>query len=248
MRIVAWNIRAGGGRRVTAIADQLTLWGADAVALSEFRGTPPSAALAQALAEAGLVHQLSAASARAPAQNAVFIAARWPVARLAITRAPVRSGRWLAARIEAPQPFSLCAMHVPNRVSGKKWAFHDAVRRIARRWDLGPAIMTGDTNSGCIGIDEARVGSGFIQREHDWMCAFETHGWRDAFRHAHGDKREWTWHSPNAGTGYRLDQAFVNAALLPSVLSIRHAWGAVPTSDRRDAVSDHAAVIIELAS
>jgi len=57
MRIVAWNIRAGGGRRVDAIARQLHRWAPDVVALSEFRATAPSLALAARLAADGLPHQ-----------------------------------------------------------------------------------------------------------------------------------------------------------------------------------------------
>ncbi|HME96907.1 MAG TPA: hypothetical protein VKN16_22110, partial [Methylomirabilota bacterium] len=50
MRVVFWNIRHGGGVRTAAIARQIRAWSADAVALCEFRGTPPSAELARALA------------------------------------------------------------------------------------------------------------------------------------------------------------------------------------------------------
>ena len=42
MRLVSWNIRAGGGRRVEGIAEQIARWQPDVVALSEFRATPPS--------------------------------------------------------------------------------------------------------------------------------------------------------------------------------------------------------------
>jgi hypothetical protein len=50
MRIVFWNIRAGGGVRVGRIAAQLGRWAPDAVALCEFRATPPSLELARSLA------------------------------------------------------------------------------------------------------------------------------------------------------------------------------------------------------
>ena len=49
MRIVAWNIRGGGGERAARIARQLGRWAPDVVVLSEFRGTPPSRALAAAV-------------------------------------------------------------------------------------------------------------------------------------------------------------------------------------------------------
>ncbi|MGH7335486.1 MAG: endonuclease/exonuclease/phosphatase family protein, partial [Candidatus Rokuibacteriota bacterium] len=59
VRIVAWNIRAGGGQRAEAIARQLRRWVPDVVALSEFRGTAASGIVAAALADDGLGHQLN---------------------------------------------------------------------------------------------------------------------------------------------------------------------------------------------
>ena len=69
VRVVAWNIRAGGGRRVPAIADQIARWAPDVVALSEFRATPPSSDLARALSGHGLGYQLSTASSGYPGVN-----------------------------------------------------------------------------------------------------------------------------------------------------------------------------------
>jgi exonuclease III len=247
VRVVAWNIRHGGGIRAAAIATQLCRWRADVVALGEFRGTPPSLALAAHLARRGLAHQLHTAAPRAPAANRLLVAARWPIERLVVRGAPERGGRWLAARVDAPRPFAVGAMHVPNRVTGRKWPFHAAVLRVIRGWDGLPALLVGDTNTGRIGVDEARSGlSGFNAREDGWMVALDAAGWRDAFRHLHGPRREWTWYSPNMGTGYRLDQAFVNAALIERLLAARHRWGRLPRSDRRDALSDHAALVLDL--
>ena len=58
MRIVSWNIRAGGGRRLRDIADQLERWQPDVVALSEFRGTAPSQELKALLYAQGLIYQV----------------------------------------------------------------------------------------------------------------------------------------------------------------------------------------------
>ena len=38
MRLISWNIRAGGGVRVEAILDQLTRWDADVIGLSILSG------------------------------------------------------------------------------------------------------------------------------------------------------------------------------------------------------------------
>src|SRR5262245_65572645 len=110
MRVVAWNIRAGGGKRVGAIARQLGRWAPDVVALSEFRGTPPSLALAATLARRGLTHQLTTADPRSPGTNALLVAARWPLRRLRLGAAPVDRHRWLAVSVDAPNALLLGAM------------------------------------------------------------------------------------------------------------------------------------------
>jgi exodeoxyribonuclease III len=245
MRVIAWNIRAGGGVRAAAIGTQLLQWRADVVALSEFRGTAPSRALAVTLADGGLSNQLHSINHRAPAENRLLIASRWPIESLSIAKAPVRSGKWLAAHVHAPRPFNAIAIHVPNRVSGRKWPFHAATLRVARAWSNGPALMCGDTNTGRIGFDADAGASGFNAREDGWMTDLHDAGWRDAFRHLHGDRREWTWHSPNAGTGYRLDQAFVNNGMIDRLAAVKHAWGQDERFARHDAMSDHAALIVD---
>jgi exonuclease III len=242
-RVVAWNIRAGGGYRVDAILHRLGRWAPDVVALSEFRATPPSAALAAGLAARGLVHQVTTASPREPGANALLLAARWPLARREISGAPVEPARWLFARMAAPRPIALGVMHVPNRVSGRKYPFLDAVLALARaRWGE-PALLVGDTNSGRIGADEQVPA--FNAREDGWMLDLAAAGWTDAFRHRRGAVPGYTWYSPNGRNGFRIDQAFVNPALLPAVVETRHAWGGHAGGPRR-APSDHAAIILDL--
>lgn len=245
MRVVAWNIRAGGGERAAAIARQLARWAPDVVALSEFRATPPSLALAAAVAHAGLPHQLTTAQVAEPGVNALLLAARWPLRRLRLRTAPREPARWLAAGVAAPSPLVVGAMHVPNRVSGRKYPFLDAVLTCARGWRQGPALFVGDTNSGRRGLDEEAPA--FNAREEGWIDALGACGWIDAFRHRAPAARAYTWHAPNGGNGFRIDQAFVNAALLPRVAAVAHVWGRRGRGGARHAVSDHAALILDLA-
>src|SRR2546425_473713 len=126
MRIVAWNIRAGGGGRVGRIGRQLARWKPDVVALSEFRATPPSLALATVLAGGGLTHQLTTADTSQPGRNALLVAARWPLRRLRLPAQPSEPGRWLVTAVQGPMPMVLGAMHVPNRGTGRKYPFLDA--------------------------------------------------------------------------------------------------------------------------
>jgi exonuclease III len=250
MRVVSWNIRAGGGVRIGAIADQLGRWAPDVVALSEFRGTQPSAALARALGERGLSHQLCTASVGLPRVNALLVASRWPLTRVRLRAAPVaEAGRWLLAHVAGPWPLTLGAMHVPNRVTGRKFPFLDAVLGMAHTWRRGPALLVGDTNSGLIDLDEEVPA--FSAEEDGWIRGLEAAGWIDAFRFFKASERAYTWYSPNGGNGFRIDQAFVNRALRPRLRSASYVWGVAANGRARaprHVLSDHAALLVDLDS
>ena len=243
MRVVAWNIRAGGGVRAAAIGRQLLRWSPDVVALSEFRGTPPSNGVADIL-RAQLPHQLTTAASDTPNANGLLVASRWPLRRLRLRGGPDERHRWLAAAVEAPQPMVVGAMHVPNRAGGRKYPFLDAVLACARGWQLGPALFVGDTNSGRRGLDEQVPA--FNALEEGWVDGLAACGWHDAFRHLEPATRTYTWYSPNGRHGFRIDQAFVNAALLARLKDARYVWGGASRRGRRALLSDHAALVIDL--
>ncbi len=242
-RLVSWNIRAGGGRRAAAILDAISNFGPDAVILSEFRATAPSQAIADGLSDIGPSHQINTTNKVEPQANALLIAANTPMRRIALRAKPEEPGRWAMVRLEAPK-LALGAMHIPNQHTGRKPQFHDAVLDLARRWRGGPALMAGDTNSGQIGIDEERPV--FNKRTHAWFDNLQDAGWVDAFRARHGGKREYTWYSPGFNNGFRLDQAFLSRELHTSLLGIEHRWIPCADSGRRDGVSDHAALLLDL--
>jgi exonuclease III len=245
VRVVAWNIRAGGGVRVGGIGRQIARWAPDVVVLSEFRGTPPSRALALTLAARGWAHQLTTADAQAPETNALLIAARWPLRRVRLPAAPPAPRRWLAAAVQAPAPLMVGAMHIPNRVTGHKYPFLDAVLACARGFRRGAALLVGDTNSGRRGLDEEVPA--FNAREEGWIDDLAACGWCDAFRRLRAEERAYTWYSPNGGHGFRIDQAFVNAPLLARLKDAAYVWGGAASRRRRDWLSDHAALVVDLA-
>lgn len=244
MRIVSWNIRAGGGVRIAGIARQVQRWSPDVVALSEFRGTSASTELAQLLAtDSGLVHQRETCSAVSPATNALLLASRWPLRLVRHPARPTNPLRWLHVRVGAPEPFSIVAVHVPNRVTGTKYPFLDAVHAVASGWRARHGgIILGDTNSGRIDLDEENPA--FNHREDRWLQDMEAAGWKDGFRHLQPTRREYTWYSPNGRNGFRLDQAFVHGKLLPRLQRVRHVWAGA-TRARREVLSDHASLILD---
>src|SRR3989441_8330635 len=209
MRIVFWNIRAGGGVRVGRIAAQIERWAPDVVALCEFRATPPSLELARSLAALGLAYQCTTAEPSLPSANRLLIATRFPMRRLRLRVGPGDPGRLLLlASVEAPEPLTLGAMHVPNRVTGRKDLFYAAVLTLLGRWRRGPTMLLGATNSGRPGLDEeTRV---FGPREDAWLSGLERSGWLGAFGLLRGAAGGRTWYSPNGGNRFRPHQALVN--------------------------------------
>lgn len=241
-RLVAWNIRAGGGKRAELIARQLAAWRPDAVVLSEYRSGPPSQLIAASLVEAGLGGQLSSTGEVEKNVNALLIASRGDLRRVGLRARPTEPGRWLMGR-EAARGIAIGAMHIPNQHTGRKPAFHDSVVEVARRWRGGPALMVGDTNSGRVELDEERPV--FNARTDDWFDRLEAAGWADGFRAVHGEKREYTWYS-HRNNGFRLDQIFVNRALGYHLKDVRHIWPEHPDQPgRREGLSDHAALIAD---
>ena len=138
-------------------------------------------------------------------------------------------------------------MHIPNYTEPKrKYPFMSAVYRLARTWQGAPGLFIGDTNCGKRGIDEEQPSSTVFRREHDWVEKLERQAWVDAFRHLEGDRREYSWYS-HRNNGFRLDQAYCSPRLIAAVSSQRYVWGSDPEQpNRRDALSDHAAILLDL--
>jgi len=246
MRIVAWNIRAGGGVRAEKISRQLRDWQPDIVVLSEFRGTEASQSIARNLKATGLKYQKTTVDSQCPTVNALLIASHWSLRAVRLQRAPDNpSCRWLHVNVASPDPVAVCAIHIPNRVSGLKYPFMDAITDVVKRWRGPPGILVGDTNSGRINIDEES--KAFNGIEDRWLQTMETLKWRDAFRMLQPETREFTWYSPNGRNGFRLDQAFLHRKLSTRLKAIQHSWGDIE-SDRREVLSDHAALLVDLQS
>jgi endonuclease/exonuclease/phosphatase family metal-dependent hydrolase len=156
--------------------------------------------------------------------------------------APAEPRRWLAVQVEPSGP-AICLVHVPNMVTGRKWPFLAAISCVLEAWTLGPAILLGDTNCGWPGLDEETAVFG--KKTGDWLDSVEALGWRDTFRYLRPGERTFTWYSPNAGNGFRIDQAFVNDALLARAAGASYAWGGA-AGGRRETLSDHAALLLDL--
>ncbi len=243
VKLVSWNIRAGGGKRAEGIVKQIDDWQADIVALSEFRGTEASQWIAKRLYESGFTFQRTTVDLQNPAVNSLLVASRWPLRTVNLKHAPENPRRWLHVNVSSPQPVAVIAVHVPNRSSGYKYPFLDSVIDTISHWRGPPAIIMGDTNSGCIEIDEESPA--FNKIEDQWIKKMNQLAWQDAYRLLHGNRRDYTWYSPNGRNGFRLDQAFLHPSLHHRLKRFDYIWGG-DTSIRREALSDHASIVMEI--
>lgn len=251
IRLLSWNIRAGGGKRIAGILDQIMRWQPTIIGLSEFRGTAASQWLATELAAAGYPYQQSTVDPATPAKNALLLAAKQPLSPISLPAMPQNPLRWLPVQIATQPPLLLGLMHVPNYTTPTlKYPYLQALLEMVETWSHGPAILFGDTNCGKHAIDEEKPSSPKFQREHDWIVGMEERGWIDAFRHIHGDRREYTWYS-HRNNGFRLDYAFCSPDLAGAINAVEHRWGSdtktVPTvTTPRHILSDHAALLLDL--
>lgn len=268
MRIVSWNIRAGGGVRAQQIASQLAAWRTDIAVLLEFRGTEASTQIAALLHSYGLGYQRTTVDRDNPAVNSVLIASRWPMRRVHLQHAPDNPRRWLHVNIAAPEPVALMGIHIPNRSTGIKYPFMESVIDVVQKWRGPPAIIAGDTNSGLIGVDEESPA--FNKTEDGWIRTLQQLNWIDIFRHQTTDNQAipdhtnsdlaarkqtapdaelkdspYTWYSPNGRNGFRLDQMFLERRILQRHSRFSHCWGG-DTTERLESLSDHAALILDL--
>jgi exonuclease III len=144
------------------------------------------------------------------------------------------------AEVDTKPKIHIAMMHIPNMHTKLKIPYHQQVLSIAQSWRRGAGLLIGDTNSGLPDIDEESPAFG--KYETAFMHGLDTLNWKDMFRKLHGQKREYTWYSPNGKNGFRLDEAFANGQLQPYITGFKHVWG---HSDNHRQLSDHAAILLD---
>ncbi|MGH7243024.1 MAG: endonuclease/exonuclease/phosphatase family protein [Phycisphaerales bacterium] len=248
LRILHWNILHGGGsKRMPEILLALLDSKPDLILLSEYR-TTIGGQIRGILADHGLEYQQT--SLPAQHKNGLLWASRYPLRR-STQPAPTTHGlsnRWLDVSVEGHN-LQLTGVHIPDdsRPTARTTCWQALVAS-ARLNCAQSHIFVGDFNTGRHGLDEA--GRTFTCTSQ--LGAVCTLGYADAFRVFAPAKREWTWLAPNRpfvkpentvlSGGFRLDSALVSAPLVPRLLRADYLH-----SVRETGVSDHSAMIIDLA-
>jgi exodeoxyribonuclease III len=230
LRLLAWNIRQGGGARLAAIAEAVARHDADAVVMSEYRGGDSAARLRAALTAIG--YKYATETAPPPGRNGVLIA----------SRLPFREHGELAAGLIEPYRIVgvelagliLFGVYMPNLLA--KVPYWEAlIARLAVEAGAS-ALAIGDFNTCRAYVDEA----GAIDATAHFMDKVEAIGFCDLWRRRYPDAREFSWYSTR-GNGFRIDHAFLSPLLAGRAEAIRYSH-----DERLAGLSDHSPLILDL--
>lgn len=228
IRILSWNIQQGGGSRLAGILSAIQAMDAQVVVLSEYRNNQSGIQLRYRALSMGYRYQMVT-----PAQtneNSVILLSKFPADfRLHPKSDPKYGHSIVEGRFDA---FSVLGMYLPHK---KKHQLMDYLIDYLTPDDT-PAILCGDMNIGINGVDQ-KGNSFWYEAE---LIKLHEMGYPDAFRHIHGDAREYSWYS-HQGNGYRYDHTLVDKDLLPITKNCyyQHKY-------REQKLSDHSPMILEL--
>ncbi|MPY92796.1 MAG: hypothetical protein GEV08_06920 [Acidimicrobiia bacterium] len=226
MRVVAWNIKAGGTGRTAGVVERLEALRAEVAVVGAVPPNGGGAKLRGYLEAAGFEHQVAVEPP--PRGTTLLVASREPISAGSLDGAPVPAS-WL--HVEG-LPFELGAVYGPGQdgdpaASGARARWLDWLGEAVAEWRERPALLCGDFHTGRSGVDVEGVGGQFQDLLDE--------GWRDLFRERHGEAREWSWWSPDGSSG-RLDHALGSPALEAPV-AVSYA-GAAGLTEHRPLVVD----------
>jgi exodeoxyribonuclease III len=229
MRLLAWNIRQGGGSRLPSIAAALEHHEADVLVLSEYRGGPSAARLLAALDVLG--YRYATTLTPPPGRSGVLISARCPLREpAALDIGLPEPYRMVSAEFPA---FRLVGIYMPNLLA--KIPYWEALIATLRQ-SGGNTLAAGDFNTCRPYLDEA----GAIDPTAHYLDRIAEIGFCDLWRRRYPTAREYSWFSTR-GNGFRIDHAFLSDGLAARAGPIRYAH-----DERIAGISDHSPLILEL--
>jgi len=231
LRLFAWNIRQGGGTRLSRIVAAIVQHEADVLVLSEYRGGESGERLRAALAASGYAYVTGATPPSGG--NGVLIAARQPFddggAVTDIVPDPCRMVRAYFGALR------IYGIYMPNLL--KKVPYWEAlIAALAAEPLQAEALAIGDFNTCRAYVDEP----GAIDVCAHYMDGIEAIGFCDLWRRRYLEGREFSWYSTR-GNGFRIDHAFLSPALAARAGPVRYSH-----EDRCNGLSDHSALLLDL--
>lgn len=230
LSILTWNLRHGGGKRISAILDAISdNANADIIVLTEFRNNQNKSTIENGLKEFGYSY-IKTLNVE-PKLNSVLIASKKEFESQDFPN--LREHKQRVIRIDV-EGYKIYGCYFPGQ-NLKKEVFEFLLSEMEDS-GIENIIITGDINTGKHYLDEK--GATFFHS--DYLDKFEEKGLVDAWRKIHGDKREFTWYS-NAGNGFRIDHFFVDGQLSERITNCEYIH-----EYRVNNISDHSMMVLEL--
>ena len=224
MKLLALNIRQGGGTRIDSICSYLIAQDCDALVISEFRRNTPGDQLIEALRQAGFshIHHNNTDSK----QNSVMLATKQASNLLKIDGC---SNEWSLIGISWAG-LQLVGTYFPQR-KDKAGVFNTLETMASSN-----ILAIGDFNTGSNVLDSE--GAKFHCADQFVNLANTT--LTDLWRTHNGElAKEYSWYS-SAGNGFRIDHA------LAGVKATSRCVNSYYDHSTQDTLTDHSALIVEL--
>ncbi len=229
MRLLGWNIRCGGGKRVDGIAAAVARHEPDLAVLTEYRNGGTGTRLRARLAERGLPYQLATDSPQG--RNGILAASRTPLDADGALRSPWNSaGRLLPLRFGGLRMIACYFPQSRQKIPVYEWLHGNSAPLLGDR-----SLLLGDFNTGLHTIDES--GATFIAA--DRFQSLLDLGWIDVWRALHPLDREYSWYSA-AGRGFRIDHALASPEATAQSASAEYSH-----AEREQGLSDHSILLVQ---
>lgn len=229
MKITTWNIRHGGGNRITEIIKWIENHDTDYFLITEYRNNENGVLLSKALAKCGYSFQLMPKTEKN--KNTLMIASKREFTGVYFHN-ELGDDYLRVIKVEDDE-IIIYGVYFPQK-NEKKKIFEFLLNEMNRQSDK-TRIFIGDFNTGKPYIDEEK--KTFYCSE--YIDAIEK-SYVDAWRYINKNKREYSWYS-NLGNGFRVDHVFVNQSDKNKIDQCFYLH-----EKRIDKTSDHSIMEVEL--
>ncbi len=233
MKLLSWNILAGGGRRAEDIVKTIHSYAPDIITLQEFRRGSAQDDIIAGLKKAGLkfIHIPETEGA----ENTILIASKYGFDAGPFLPEPNTPLHLLEAYFSKESlgfELSLIAVHFPQKKA--QIPLFEALKKDSPSLLKTNALIIGDMNCGIPLIDSDS--KTFLATQY-YQDLLQT-GWVDSWRSRHLAAREYSWMSNRTENGFRYDQILASPMMDKRFTSVVY-----DHAPRQKKVSDHSLII-----
>jgi len=236
VKLLSWNILAGGGRRADDIVKTISAHAPDIVTLQEFKRGSAEAQIIDGLTGMGLkfIH-IPETTAK---ENTILIASKYGFDAGPFLPEPNTPLHLLEAYFSAESlgfELSLIAVHFPQKKA--QIPLFRALQEDSESLLKMNAVIIGDMNCGIPLIDSD---SKSFVATHYYQDLLHS-GWVDSWRRRHKETREFSWVSPRTGNRFRYDQILASHQFDERIRTVQY-----DHEPRENKISDHSLMVLEI--